>query len=82
MASSNELKNELNSNLNTANYTSSIYINNSEDLAKSEKFKTILNTNPINLEELQKASWKGIPKSFRPICWKLLSVCIFNLRKN
>ena len=28
----------------------------------------------IMIEELQNASWKGIPKSFRPICWKLLSV--------
>ena len=60
---------------NKPNLTSSIYTSNNEDLVKCEKFKAILGNNPINLEELQNASWKGIPKSFRPICWKLLSVC-------
>ncbi len=60
---------ESNSNSNAPSYISA-----NEDLNKMEKFKTILAANPINLEELQKASWKGIPKCFRPICWKLLSV--------
>jgi hypothetical protein len=31
------------------------------------------------VEELQKVSWKGIPKSCRPISWKLLSVCFGDL---
>jgi hypothetical protein len=44
-----------------------------EDSVKCEKFRKILSNNPINLEELQKASWKGIPKTYRPICWKILS---------
>lgn len=44
-----------------------------EDESKLEKFRSILAKNPINLDDLQKASWKGIPKTFRPICWKLLS---------
>ncbi len=47
---------------------------NDIEIVKCEKFKNILAANPINLEELQKASWKGISKSFRPISWKLLSV--------
>lgn len=34
-------------------------------------FKMIISS--LNKEELQKACWKGIPKSCRPICWKLLS---------
>jgi hypothetical protein len=44
-----------------------------DELIKLEKFRQILTQNPINLEELQKASWKGIPKLYRPVSWKLLS---------
>lgn len=44
-----------------------------EDSTRIQKFENILNTNPINLSELEKLSWKGIPKCFRAICWKLLS---------
>jgi hypothetical protein len=62
------------SSMKTESNTNRTYSNANEDLMKMEKFKTILAANPVNLEELQKASWKGIPKCFRPICWKLLSV--------
>ena len=55
---------------------------NNIELVKCEKFKTILASNPINLEELQKASWKGISRAYRPICWKLLSVIIFIYNSN
>lgn len=56
-------------------YTSSYVVSRDteEDESKLEKFRKIINMNPVNLEELQKACWKGIPKSYRPICWKLLS---------
>lgn len=48
-------------------------INQAEETAKIEKFKRIISNNPINLEELQKACWKGIPKVWRATCWKVLS---------
>lgn len=48
-------------------------INQTEEIARIEKFRKIIGTNPVNLEELQKACWKGIPKKCRPECWKLLS---------
>lgn len=39
-----------------------------------DKFQLILNASiQINLEDLQKTCWKGIPKKYRPQCWKLLS---------
>jgi hypothetical protein len=52
---------------------------NDIEVVKLEKFKNILGANPVNLEELQKASWKGISKVYRPICWKLLSVIILRI---
>jgi hypothetical protein len=69
-SSSNEIKTD--STLNPSKNGNFNYMK-SEELNKCEKFKKILSANPINLEELQAASWKGIPKSYRPICWKLLS---------
>lgn len=48
-------------------------INQSQEQTKIEKFQKIIESNPVNLEDLQKACWKGIPCSYRPICWKLLS---------
>jgi hypothetical protein len=54
---------------------------NDIEVVKLEKFKNILGANPVNLEELQKASWKGISKAYRPICWKLLSVIILRIFK-
>lgn len=77
-ASINNIETKLD-NITTTNTNNKIYstyvINRDkeEDPANLEKFKKILSNNPINLEELQKASWKGIPKAYRPICWKLLS---------
>ncbi|CAF0751017.1 unnamed protein product [Brachionus calyciflorus] len=44
-----------------------------EDLSRIEKFKQILDSDQINLSELEKISWKGIPRMYRAICWKLLS---------
>lgn len=73
------VSNEQNFSNNGNNSSSTSYIINKdkeEDIANLEKFKKILNQNPVNLEELQKASWKGIPKIYRPVCWKLLSVNI------
>lgn len=46
--------------------------------ARLDKFKRLLSANPIDLNELQKACWKGIPKVYRHICWKLLSVSLLS----
>lgn len=67
----NEKNNTLNININMS------YLDIQEDLSRCEKFKQILSQNPVNLSDLEKISWKGIPKIFRPICWKLLSVNLF-----
>jgi hypothetical protein len=72
---SNEKIFSTNGNNNSTSYI--INKDKEEDIANLEKFKRILNQNPVNLEELQKASWKGIPKIYRPVCWKLLSVKFF-----
>jgi len=74
LSSNNSTNTSILSRIESTSNTSTAYINANEDSNKIEKFKSILAVNPINLEELQKASWKGIPKCFRPICWKLLSV--------
>ncbi|KAJ3100414.1 GTPase-activating protein [Phlyctochytrium bullatum] len=36
------------------------------------KFKTILESNNVDLEQLKKLSWMGIPDEIRPTVWKLL----------
>ncbi|KAL8597499.1 hypothetical protein ACOMHN_047726 [Nucella lapillus] len=41
--------------------------------AKLEKFKVLLAEPNLNLDELRKLSWSGIPKSVRPTAWKILS---------
>ncbi|XP_076448098.1 TBC1 domain family member 22B-like [Babylonia areolata] len=41
--------------------------------AKLEKFKALLAEPTLNLDELRKLSWSGIPKSVRPTAWKILS---------
>lgn len=66
-------------NVQTSNFKYSPYLSNrdiEEDSSRCEKFRQILNKNPINLQELEKISWRGIPKLYRPTCWKLLSVKI------
>jgi TBC1 domain family member 2 len=47
---------------------------NTNSNIKMDKFELILNAQiQVNLEDLQKTCWKGIPKKYRPKCWKLLS---------
>ncbi|KAG9485439.1 hypothetical protein GDO78_008486 [Eleutherodactylus coqui] len=38
-----------------------------------EKFKQLLSCSNIDLDELRKCSWPGIPRDVRPITWRLLS---------
>lgn len=40
---------------------------------KFDKFKSILtNDSTINIQELRKLSWNGIPNSLRPVSWQIL----------
>ncbi|CAF3024862.1 unnamed protein product [Rotaria socialis] len=42
------------------------------DIQKENKFKPIFEQTNIDLNELRKASWNGIPKQYRAQAWKLL----------
>ena len=42
------------------------------DSLKNEKFERILSAQTIDKDLLKEASWNGIPKSHRPLVWKIL----------
>ncbi|CAF1316799.1 unnamed protein product [Adineta ricciae] len=42
------------------------------DQQKENKFKQIFDQSTVDLNDLRKASWNGIPKPYRPQAWKLL----------
>lgn len=90
-----ELTNGMGNQARPAKYSPPVYTYSSqnEDQVKCEKFKQILETDPVDIselllviyrerdsmlfyliDELHKASWKGIPKAHRSVCWKILSV--------
>ncbi|KAK7103003.1 TBC1 domain family member 22B-like [Littorina saxatilis] len=48
-------------------------VSTDREAAKLEKFKTLLAEPNLNMDELRKLSWSGIPKSVRPTTWKILS---------
>jgi len=39
---------------------------------KRMKFRALINSPVIDLDELRKLCWNGIPDEFRPLTWKLL----------
>eukprot|EP00158_Paraphelidium_tribonemae_P004612 Partr_v1_DN26872_c0_g1_i3_m40406 putative TBC1 domain family member len=41
-------------------------------IARIEKFHRLITRDNIDLEQLRKHSWNGIPENFRPVTWKLL----------
>lgn len=41
--------------------------------SKIDKFKALLDDSQLNLRDLKKLSWSGIPKKMRAITWRLLS---------
>lgn len=53
--------------------TSNPLKHNQHDVAKVNKFQTLLKAPTLDLEELRTLSWSGIPASVRSIIWKLLS---------
>lgn len=41
-------------------------------LSRINKFKKILQASTVNLTDLRKLSWNGIPEELRPMAWQLL----------
>ncbi|ELT94978.1 hypothetical protein CAPTEDRAFT_184346 [Capitella teleta] len=41
--------------------------------SKVDKFKTLLETPHLDLDELKTISWSGVPKQYRQTAWKILS---------
>lgn len=40
--------------------------------SKLEKFRKLLSAPNVNIEELRKLSWSGIPDELRPVAWRIL----------
>ena len=53
--------------------SSNLSKDDAENQSKTEKFETLLNEPLLNLMELKKLSWSGVPKRMRPVTWRLLS---------
>ncbi|XP_005097859.1 TBC1 domain family member 22B isoform X2 [Aplysia californica] len=56
--------------------TSIRYVTNKtpdREAARMEKFKAVFTEPSLDLTELRKLCWSGIPKSVRPTAWKILS---------
>ncbi|CAF2381448.1 unnamed protein product [Rotaria sp. Silwood2] len=64
--------NNSNSSLTTSNTRSNLVTKSDIDIQKENKFKQIFEQSNIDLNELRKASWNGIPKQYRAQAWKLL----------
>jgi len=43
------------------------------EVARSEKFSALINRDHTDLGELRQLAWRGIPPTFRPICWRLMT---------
>jgi len=43
-----------------------------KERSKCSKFEHLLRTSPVNLQELEKLSWSGVPPAFRSRVWKIL----------
>ncbi len=43
--------------------------------SKLERFKSLLAQPDVDIDELRKLSWSGIPSEVRPLVWKILVVC-------
>ncbi|CAF1321980.1 unnamed protein product [Adineta ricciae] len=54
------------------NIRSNVSTKSDIDIQKENKFKQIIEQSNVDLNELRKASWNGIPKQYRAQAWKLL----------
>jgi len=43
-----------------------------KEKTRCAKFETLLGQSPVNLPELEKASWSGVPSKYRSRVWKIL----------
>jgi len=43
------------------------------EVARSEKFSSLINRDHTDLGELRQLAWRGVPPNFRPICWRLMT---------
>ncbi|CAF0875800.1 unnamed protein product [Rotaria sp. Silwood1] len=69
----NTTANNNSNSFGTINITRPNLITKSDiDIQKENKFKQIFEQSNIDLNELRKASWNGIPKQYRAQAWKLL----------
>ncbi|XP_001948071.2 TBC1 domain family member 22B isoform X1 [Acyrthosiphon pisum] len=49
------------------------FLNSEVDTNKLTKFQVLLESNLLNLEDLKKLSWSGVPVEVRPMTWRLLA---------
>ncbi|KAL4135927.1 hypothetical protein QTP88_007505 [Uroleucon formosanum] len=49
------------------------FSNSEVDTNKLTKFQVLLESNLLNLEDLKKLSWSGVPVEIRPMTWRLLA---------
>ncbi|ORZ27087.1 rab-GTPase-TBC domain-domain-containing protein [Lobosporangium transversale] len=59
--------------IGTEHQTDQVYVlQRSKQKARFLKFKEILQQSVVDLEDLRKHSWSGVPTAIRPIVWQLL----------
>ncbi|CAF0846404.1 unnamed protein product [Adineta steineri] len=68
----NTINNNSNSNSSSPSTRSNFFTKPDIDIQKEIKFKQIIEQPNVDLNELRKASWNGIPKQYRAQAWKLL----------
>mmetsp|Transcript_40464 Transcript_40464/g.77316 ORF Transcript_40464/g.77316 Transcript_40464/m.77316 type:complete len:240 (-) Transcript_40464:630-1349(-) len=44
--------------------------------SRHEKFARVLSMPTVDLDHLRELAWNGIPGPLRPVCWRLLLVCV------
>ncbi|KAL5238107.1 hypothetical protein ACI65C_005517 [Semiaphis heraclei] len=61
-------------NKESRNTENRVNFSNSEvDTNKLTKFQVLLESNLLNLDDLKKLSWSGVPVEIRPMTWRLLA---------
>ncbi|UJR35434.1 hypothetical protein I4U23_028191 [Adineta vaga] len=69
----NNNNNNSTSSSNTINnLRSNVFTKSDIEVQKENKFKQLIEQSNVDLNELRKASWNGIPKQYRAQAWKLL----------
>ncbi|KAM3137529.1 hypothetical protein pb186bvf_010319 [Paramecium bursaria] len=66
-----QIKTNINQIYNTQSFTQKLQDTN-EDNKKIEQFELILEQSIIDLDQLRKLAWRGVPKIYRAKVWKLI----------